>query len=173
MLRHEVEQVGALFEGAHHAGGRGLEHIVCNVIEQVAFELEVDQEVDESAGGCRGEGPGVGQVLERSAFGCADQDLPGSVQGDLAGKAFAEWSEADFEVGEDLLRRVGVDAHAAAPGDEGGVVFDVGDDREELVGAVGEGFLFFVAWHVHPLRAILDRATYHLMSPIGTARREA
>jgi hypothetical protein len=44
-LRHQMDQMHARFEGAHHACRRLVEHVVGHMIEEVALELEVDYEV--------------------------------------------------------------------------------------------------------------------------------
>ena len=44
-LRHPMDPMHVRFEGAHHARRRLVEHVVGHMIEEVALELEVDNEV--------------------------------------------------------------------------------------------------------------------------------
>ncbi len=44
-LRHQMDQMHPRFEGAHHASRRLVEHVVGHMIEEVALELEIDNEV--------------------------------------------------------------------------------------------------------------------------------
>ena len=48
-LHHHMDQVRARFERTHHACRRLVEHVVGHMIEEVAFELEVDNKVHMSA----------------------------------------------------------------------------------------------------------------------------
>ncbi len=57
--RHQMDQVHARFEGTHHACRRLMEHVVGHMIEEVALELEVDNEVHMSPVACWREGPRV------------------------------------------------------------------------------------------------------------------
>ena len=58
-LRHQMDQMHARFEGAHHACRRLVEHVVGHMIEEVALELEVDNEVHMSPVACWRERPRV------------------------------------------------------------------------------------------------------------------
>ena len=58
-LRHQMDQMHARFEGAHHACRRLVEHVVGRMIEEVALELEVDKEVHMSSVACWRERPRV------------------------------------------------------------------------------------------------------------------
>src|SRR5690349_3410046 len=118
------------------------------MIEEMALELEVDDEVHMSPFHRRREGPSVCQMLERASFSCAHQHLARSIQRDLACKALPECAEPDLEAGDDFLRALAVNSRAAAPGHERGIVLYVGHDREKLVGRVGKRLLFLVTWHV-------------------------
>ena len=42
----DVKRVRASLERAHHTGRRFVEHAVCNMVEQMALELKVDDEID-------------------------------------------------------------------------------------------------------------------------------
>ena len=108
-LRHPMDEVRARFEGAHHAGRRLVEHAVGHMIEEMALELEVDNEVHTSLVACRRERPRVCQMLERSPFGGTHQHLPRPIERDLARKAFPEWAEPDLEFSDDFLRGLAVD----------------------------------------------------------------
>ena len=58
-LRHPMDQMHVGFEGAHHACRRLVEHVVGYMIEEVALELEVDNEVHVSPVACWRERPRV------------------------------------------------------------------------------------------------------------------
>ena len=147
-LHHQVDQVHTGFERTHHAFRRLVEHVVGCMIEEVAFELEVDNEVHMSPVAHRREGPGVCQVLEWPAFSSAYQNLPRSIQCDLARKALLEWSKPDLEVSNDLLLILAMNANAAAPWHERGIVLHVRHDREKLVSRVGKRLFVLVTWHM-------------------------
>ena len=117
-LRHPMDEMHARFEGAHHACRGLVEHGVGRVIEEVALELEVDNEVHLGPVAYWRERPRVRQVLQRSPFHSVYPHLSRSIQLDLTRKAFLEWAEPDLEVGDDFLRILAVDTHAAAPGHE-------------------------------------------------------
>src|ERR1700722_2222890 len=117
-LRHQMDQMRARFEGAHHASRRLVEHGVGHMIEEMALELEVDDEVHMSLVACWRERPRIRQALERPPFRRAHQHLPRSIQRDLAGKAFPEWAEPDLEFSDDFLRTFAMDTRAGAPGHE-------------------------------------------------------
>jgi hypothetical protein len=117
-LRHQMYQMRARFEGVHHASGRLVEHGVGHMIEEMALELEVDDEVHMSLVACWRKRPRICQVLERPPFRCAHQDLPRSIQLNVARKAFPEWAEPDLEFSDDFLRTFAVDTRASAPGHE-------------------------------------------------------
>ena len=95
-----------------------MEHVVSYVIEEVALELEVDDEVHMSPLARWCERPAVSQVLQRPTLSSAHQHLPRSIQRDLACKAFPKWAEPDLEVSDDLPRVLAVDTRPAAPGHE-------------------------------------------------------
>ena len=44
-LHHQMYQMHARFEGFHHACRRLVEHVIGHMIEEVALELEVDNEL--------------------------------------------------------------------------------------------------------------------------------
>ena len=48
-LHHHMDKVCPCLERTHHAGRRLVEHVVGHMIEEVGFELEVDNEIHESA----------------------------------------------------------------------------------------------------------------------------
>jgi hypothetical protein len=88
------------------------------MIEEVALELEVYDEVYTSSRPRWYERPRVCQVLQRPSFSRSYQHLPWSVQRDLACEAFPEWTKPDLKVGDDFVRILVVDSCAAAPGYE-------------------------------------------------------
>ena len=108
-LRHQMDQMHARFEGAHHASRSLVQHSVGHMIEEMALELKVDNEVHMSLVACWRERPRICQALERAPFRCAHQHLPRSIQRDLAGEAFPEWAEPDLEFSDDFLRGLAVD----------------------------------------------------------------
>src|SRR5919199_4898836 len=71
-LHHNVNQVCACFERAHHACSRLVEHAVGHMVEEVALELEVDDEVHMSPHPHWCERPRVCQVLQRSSVSSAN-----------------------------------------------------------------------------------------------------
>ena len=83
------------------------------MIEEVALELEFDNEVHMSPLARWRERPRVRQVLQRSSLSSAHQHLPRSIQRDLARKAFPEWAEPDLEVSDDFPLILSVDTRAA------------------------------------------------------------
>jgi hypothetical protein len=150
MAPHQVDQVHSRRERTHHASCRFMKHPIRNMIKQMTFELKVDYEIDVSLVPNRRESPCICQMLQRPVDG-AHQHLSRSLQSNLAREAFLEWSESDDEVGDDLSLILAVDMDAAAPGDKQGIVLHVGDDREKLVGTIGERRLLFMTRHVTPL----------------------
>ncbi len=67
-LHHQVDQVHPGFERTHHACRGFVEHVVGHMIQEVALELEVNNEVHLSAHSHRSERPRVSQVLKRPPF---------------------------------------------------------------------------------------------------------
>ena len=59
MPPHKVDQVHARRERTHHASCRFVEHPIRDMIEQMAFELKIDYEIDVSLVPNRRESPGV------------------------------------------------------------------------------------------------------------------
>src|SRR5271165_1126326 len=129
----------------------------------MTLELKVDDEVDLCLVLDRRECPRVRQVLQRSLDG-AHRHLSWSVQRNLTGKTFLEWTESDDEVGQDLALVSVVDARAAAPGDEQGIVLHVRNDSEKLIGTVGERRLLLVTRHVELRGCPASLATIRLPS---------
>ena len=121
---HHMDQVHARLERTHHPGCRLVEHPIGNMIEQMALELKVDDEVDVGLVANRRERPCVGQMLQRT-FDGAHQHLPRPVQRDLAGEAFLEWTEPDDEVGDYLALIPAMNTCAAAPRHEQGIILHV------------------------------------------------
>src|SRR5580692_1238294 len=124
MPAHHVEQMHARLERTHHARCRFMEHPIGNMIEQMTFELEIDDEINASLIAYRCESPSVCQVLQRPLDG-AHKHLPWPVQGDLAREAFLEWAEPDDKVGDDLSPVLLADTCATAPRHERGIVLHV------------------------------------------------
>src|ERR1700712_5472241 len=113
---HKMNKMCACFKRTHHFCRCLAEHAVGQMIEEVALELEVYDEVHVSPGPRWCERPRVCQVLQRPSFSSSHQHLPRSVQRDLAREAFPKWTKPDFKVGDDFLRILAVDSCAAAPG---------------------------------------------------------
>jgi len=167
MPLHQVDQVHARLERTHHASCRLVEHPIGNMIEQMTFELKVDHEVDNRLILNRRERPGVDQVLQRPLDG-AHQHLSRSVQRDLAPETFLEWSKSDDKVGDDLSLILVEDTCAAAPRDEQWIVLYVCDDREKLVGTIGELRLLLMTRHVTPFPSVRDFSNLRQAGAITT-----
>src|SRR5690348_12555286 len=123
-----------------------MKHAVRHVVEQVTFELEVDDEIDLGLLAERREGPGICQVLQWSLDG-ADYDLTRSIQGYLAGKALLKNTESNIELGDDLTRLIAANTGATAPRDEQRVLLHIRDHQEKLIGRISERLLLLVPWH--------------------------
>ena len=100
-LRHQAHQMYAQLEDAHHACRLLVEQGVGEMVEEVALELEVDNEVSMSLDACWGKRPHVCQVLQRSSFSSAHSRLPRAIQRDPAREAFLEWAKPDLEFSDD------------------------------------------------------------------------
>src|SRR5271166_942014 len=147
---HHMDQVNARLECAHHPSCGLVEHPSGDMIKQMTLELKVNEEVYVCLVIGLRECPRVRQVLQRPSFDGAHQHLSRSIQRNLTGKTFLEWTEPDDEVGQDLALVCAVDTCAAAPGDEQGIVLYVRNDSEELIGTVSERRLLLVMRHVEP-----------------------
>ena len=63
------------------------------------------------------------------------------------GKAFTEHLEADHHVGVDNLAHAPTDTRRDTPRQELGILLDIGDNGEKLLGRKGKDALFRVSWH--------------------------
>jgi hypothetical protein len=85
-------QVNARLERAHHPPCRCVEHLVGDMIQQISFEPEVDDEVDLGSIRDLREGLAVRQLLQRPING-AHQPLSWPVRCHLAREALSEEAE--------------------------------------------------------------------------------
>src|SRR5271154_2837400 len=116
------------------------------MIEQMAFELKIDDECNMGLVPGRGKGPRVCQVLQRP-FDGAHQHLSWPVQRDLACEALLKWSKSDDQIGKDFSLVRAVDVRTVAPGNEQGVVRNIRYDLEKIVSTVSERCLLFMTRH--------------------------
>jgi len=143
-----VKLDGAGFERADHLAERAVEHLPRQHFEDARLEGEIDREIDEGAAlPVRPEAPVVGQVLERT-FEIVDMDAARPLLVDLRGETLRDALEADHEVRDHLMLAVRAHAHRRDPGQELAIARDIRDQREHLLGRVGQLTGFGVAGHV-------------------------
>jgi hypothetical protein len=135
---HHVQQVHPRLERTHHASSGLLEQAVGDVIEQMALELEINDEVDVSLVPKWHKRPCVCEVLQRPSFDGAHSHLSWSIQPDMAREALLEWTEPDGELSGDLSLILMADMSTAASRNEERIVLHVCHDCKKLVGTVGE-----------------------------------
>jgi hypothetical protein len=124
-----------------------VEHPARNVIEQMTFELKINDEINLCRVTDRAERPRICQVLERPIDGLHEH-LFWSVEGDLARETFLERAEPDDKFGDDLALVLAPEMRTAAPGNERGIILYVSNDREQLLGVIMERRPFLMMRHV-------------------------
>ena len=86
------------------------------------------------------------EVAERP-LGIGHIDAARRVERDPRGEPLAEHAEPDHQIGDDQIRLALADPRADAPGEEFRVALDIGDQREELLGRIGEHPLLGMGRH--------------------------
>ena len=100
------------------------------------------------------EPPLVGQMPERAVDQRRIDPERSTVKADIGGKALADHLKPDHQVGDHVRVGLLADARGDAPGQEFGVVLDVGDEVEHLLGPEWHHAGLFD--HRHGLQAAFD-----------------
>src|SRR5579859_236224 len=124
-LAHHVKQVRTGPKRTHHAGCGLVEHLVGDMVEQMALELEVDDEINMGLVPNRRERPSVVQVL-KWPVDSLDFYQSWSIQSNLAPESFVKRAKADGEVSGDLLQILLKNLRAGAPRHERRIILYVG-----------------------------------------------
>jgi hypothetical protein len=128
-----------------------MEHAARDMIEQMTFELKVDDKINLCGVPDRNECPSVREILQRSVDGMHEH-LSRSIQRDFTRETFLEWAEPDDQFGDHLSLVFAEETRTAAPRNERGIILYVRHDSEKLVGAIMERRPLLVMRHVTHLQ---------------------
>jgi len=147
-----------------------VKHDADHLAEDRVAELEIDEELDPAAAlGQVGEGPAALEIPERAVQIFSVDAAFARPKRDTAAEAFAEYLEADHQIGLDHLAALGAglartDAGSGVPGQELRIAFDIRDQRIHLVGGIGQEAAVAVVRQemvpeLVPFRAALSKGT--------------